>query len=533
MLVAATLYACTPSEKGVHGLQHVIVIGVDGMSPDGIRQAHTPNLDKLMRQGASTLRARTVLPSSSSPNWASMIMGAGPELHGITSNAWERDDHILPPAVQAEEGLFPTIFSVLHAQRPDVEIGAIYHWGGFGRLFQKSAVDHDRHYKTQDSTAAAASTYLREQKPAFCFIHFDEVDHVGHQDGHGTPAYYRSIEHVDSLIGMLLHTLEDAYMIEQSLILVTADHGGVGYGHGGESLEEMEIPFILYGRGIKPGYEIRRSVMTFDQAPTLAYAMGLQTPDAWIGRPIRSAFAGQPDDAGAYLAFPYEPRPLLQPAGGLYPDSLPTVQIESRAARGQVHYTLDGSQPDPRAAVYTAAFKPLDGQVLRAAIFDGERQVSVETTASYRLLPRGKYVGVRYTCYPGRELTKLPPEQDWGNPIATGTAPEFSLEHIELPQPEQILARFDAWLDIATAGSYQFYLASDDGSKLYIDGTLVVDNDGDHGVIERSGRTDLTTGKHRLRVDWFNGGGGSALSLAYEGPGISKQVVPASRLTWQ
>ncbi|MYI84231.1 MAG: alkaline phosphatase family protein, partial [Rhodothermaceae bacterium] len=68
---------------------HIVVVGVDGLSPDGIRQASTPNLDALMEQGASSFSARAVLPTSSSPNWASMINGAGPEQHGIISNAWQ------------------------------------------------------------------------------------------------------------------------------------------------------------------------------------------------------------------------------------------------------------------------------------------------------------------------------------------------------------------------------------------------------------------------------------------------------------
>ena len=78
-------------------IEHVIIIGIDGMSPDGIKNAKTPVMDNLMKNGSFTMHARNVLPTSSSPNWASMIMGAGPEQHGITSNKWELNDHELPP----------------------------------------------------------------------------------------------------------------------------------------------------------------------------------------------------------------------------------------------------------------------------------------------------------------------------------------------------------------------------------------------------------------------------------------------------
>jgi hypothetical protein len=68
----------------IPGVEHVVVIGVDGLNPNGIRVADTPNFDKLIKGGAHTFHARAVMPTSSSPNWASMIMGAGPEQHGVT-----------------------------------------------------------------------------------------------------------------------------------------------------------------------------------------------------------------------------------------------------------------------------------------------------------------------------------------------------------------------------------------------------------------------------------------------------------------
>src|SRR6187402_11202 len=84
------------------GIEHVIVIGLDGTSPDGLRSAPTPVIHQLIKEGAVKWNVRTVLPSSSSPNWASMIMGAGTEAHGITDNDWGRADYTLPPIVSDE-----------------------------------------------------------------------------------------------------------------------------------------------------------------------------------------------------------------------------------------------------------------------------------------------------------------------------------------------------------------------------------------------------------------------------------------------
>ena len=78
--------------------------------------------------------------------------------------------------------------------------------------------------------------------------------------------------------------------MEHTLIIVSADHGGKGTSHGGESLAEVEIPIILSGPNVKHGFEITDPTIIFDIAATAAYVFGYEPPKAWIGRPITSAF---------------------------------------------------------------------------------------------------------------------------------------------------------------------------------------------------------------------------------------------------
>ena len=86
--------------------------------------------------------------------------------------------------------------------------------------------------------------------------------------------------------------------------------------------------------------------------------------------------------------------------------------------------------------------------------------------------------------------------------------------------------RYTGYIQIDTEGSYTFYTSSDDGSKLFLDGVEIVDNDGLHGNQERSGTTSLTTGLHDITVLFFENGGSENLTVQYEGPSISKQNVP-------
>jgi len=271
-------------------IEHVVVIGCDGMGSLAFTETNAPVMRRLMREGAWTLRARGVMPTSSSPNWASMIMGAGPEQHGVTSNEWETNKFDIAPTVVGTGGMFPTIFGALRAQRPTARILCVHDWDGFGRLMERSAVDVLENVKGSPATAQRAVELVKERKPNFLFIHFDDVDHAGHKFGWKTPEYFEAVEMIDGLIGQVLASLDEAGIRKQTLVLVTADHGGVEKKHGGTTMAELEIPWIIAGPGVRVGHQIQSAVNTYDTAATLAMVFGIKPPESWIARPVREAF---------------------------------------------------------------------------------------------------------------------------------------------------------------------------------------------------------------------------------------------------
>ena len=114
------------------------------------------------------------------------------------------------------------------------------------------------------------------------------------------------------------------------------------------------------------------------------------------------------------------------------------------------------------------------------------------------------------------------------SPVRLGTAgqADLNLSHRE----DGFGLRFTGYVNVPTDGQYTFYTSSDDGSKLYIGTTQVVDNDGSHPEQERSGTIGLKAGKHALTIPYYEGAGGQTLSVNYSGPGIGKQLIPASAL---
>ncbi len=276
---------------------HVILIGVDGLSPLGIQQTETPHLASLVNRGAHTWRARGVMPTSSSPNWASMIMGAGPEQHGVTSNDWQPDKFEFPPSVKGPRGIFPTIYGALREQRPTSHIAIFHDWKDYARLTERDMIDLIVHPPNDGKTnvgakltMAAAVKHLREKKPTLLFVHLDNVDHAGHQPGWFTEPYLAEVRVADQLIGDLLAALRETGLEDRTVVIVTADHGGKNKGHGGNTMGELEIPWIIAGPGIKRGFTITDPVNTWDTAATLAKLLGVRPPAAWIARPVESAF---------------------------------------------------------------------------------------------------------------------------------------------------------------------------------------------------------------------------------------------------
>lgn len=526
-------------EKYPKGIKHVIIIGIDGLSQDGIRSASTPVMDKMISMGTVKWDVRTVLPSSSSPNWESMISGAGPEQHGVISNDWEPDDHSLPPVIMDDARIFPTIFEVIHKNFPHTEIGVVYNWSGFGRLFEKKAVSYDTTFSTVDSTTNNFIRFIEEKKPVFAFIQMDHVDHAGHTYGWGTHEYYLAVSKADSLIGGILNGIEDAGIMESTLVIVTGDHGGKGYGHGGPTPQEAEKAVIYYGKDVKKGYKVQQPVYAYDLAATIAFSLGLTPPYAWVGRPVKSIFKGFSEPGNLWqgkkiIASPviFPKQQLYQEAGGLYIDTPAVVKMETIAPQSTIRYTLDGSEPDTTSLVYTKPFLLESNRVVKAKSFDDKGNESLTSVAYFRILKSMEGHGLHTSLYLGNNWHSLPVFSKL-HPIKEWISYEFEAGHDQIQSlisTDNFGITFDGYLAIDEPGKYTFYTSSDDGSKLYIDGKEVVNNDGSHGVVTRSGDIVLTKGRHPIRIEWFNDIGSCWIDAYYKGPGLYKQIIPANKL---
>ncbi len=285
-MIAATADAASPKAK------HVIYIGLDGWGAYSVSKADMPAVKGLMEKGCYTLKKRTVLPSSSAVNWASMFMGAGPELHGYTE--WGSQTPELPSRVILKHNIFPTIFQIYRDANPDAEIGVLSEWGGIQFLVDTLSTSHHAvapdYNKYPTALCEMAEKYIKEKKPALAAVVFDNPDHIGHVIGHDTPEYYAKLHEIDGYIARIVKAVEEAGMLDETIFIITSDHGGINKGHGGKTMLEMETPFIIAGKGIRQGGEFQESMVQYDVAATIAYIFGLQQPQVWTGRPMTQVF---------------------------------------------------------------------------------------------------------------------------------------------------------------------------------------------------------------------------------------------------
>jgi hypothetical protein len=134
--------------------------------------------------------------------------------------------------------------------------------------------------------------------------------------------------------------------------------------------------------------------------------------------------------------------------------------------------------------------------------------------------------GLNYNYYEGD--WNVLPDFSGLTPLKTGTVTNFSLAPRN--RSDHFAFRFTGYVQVPANGLYTFYTSSDDGSKLYIGNTLVVNNDGLHGTRERAGTIRLRAGKHALTVTFFEKTGGEVLNVSYAGPGIAKRAIPTTAL---
>ena len=264
---------------------HVVVISIDGLRPDAIERFGAPTLQRLMREGAYSLRARTTMPSRTLPSHTSMLTGVGPETHGVTWNEDETD-------TRGTVGV-PTVFA--RARDAGLTTAAFFSKSKFqhlqvpNSLDGTAAPDGDEKWSAA-RTAANVREYLSGARPNLLFVHFGEPDYAGHRSRWMSGSYGRAVRSADAAVASVLQDADRAFGAGNYTVIVTADHGGSGWTHGSASASDTTIPWISWGRGVAQGEVLADGIRTMDTAATALQLLGV-TRDSMTGVPVSVSFS--------------------------------------------------------------------------------------------------------------------------------------------------------------------------------------------------------------------------------------------------
>lgn len=209
------------------------------------------------------------------------------------------------------------------------------------------------------------------------------------------------------------------------------------------------------------------------------------------------------------------------------------VQIAGDAPGMPVHYTLDGSTPTAQSPRATGALQLAATATVRAAGFANGRRVTEVAARTFTKVdplppvePVAPNEGLHFTEY-AVDWDCIPEPRDGWQVTLRGTTNHLA---VGKAKKERHAVRYTGFLTVGSSDLYRFRLTSDDGSKLWIGGQLVVDNDGLHGAVAKDGAVALGEGLHTFELVYFNKTGGAELSLRWARLGEGFVEVPAAAL---
>ena len=286
----------------------VLTIAMDGVRPDALAVANTPNIDSLLNgtffgtggpSGMFSMNAQAEHLTFSGPGWGAYMTGLHVDRHGADTNGFE---HVVPGTTDW--------FVPLEAFTPSLNTHRVLTWNIASTSFPSGAdtVDNYEYSSNGDQLMTNRVAQLM-QDPATdaVMMFYSDTDTAGHTCGFSptAPCYIAAIEKVDGQIGQILTTMHarPTFANEDWLVVMTSDHGGLGTDHSGGLPEQRTIPFIVAGplaTTVLPQANPRQ----VDVAATVLTYFGAPIPSNYDGHAVGLTPAGPaPATLGQNLVF--------------------------------------------------------------------------------------------------------------------------------------------------------------------------------------------------------------------------------------
>ncbi|VAX28217.1 Alpha-1,2-mannosidase [hydrothermal vent metagenome] len=235
---------------------------------------------------------------------------------------------------------------------------------------------------------------------------------------------------------------------------------------------------------------------------------------------------------------PYSPKyecasvPMVNSTGRKFLESS-SVSLSCENDKATIRYTLDGSEPDKNSEKFTHQITIAKTSVLKAKCFvDGIHpsytvafvfeKLKLQPALNVSNLKQGlKYIYKEVGCAKTADLDKYPSDN-------SGIISTFNIDSIKDQRAFGYI--YEGFIKAPVDGLYTFYLESNDGSVLFLDNKLIIDNDGDHMLQTLYAKVALKKGFHSMKLKYFQMGGGKKLLVRWEKPNSDIEEIPAEVL---
>lgn len=292
--------------KGAY--KHVFIIGLDGAGTF-FKDTDTPCCDEIFAGQATTYKCLTGMPSMSAQGWGSILHGVLPEYHGLTNDIIKNTPYPI-------DNMYPSIFRVVREAMPDAQLASYVEWNPINVGIVEDDLGVEKGNGEDDSVVnSKIMVYLSNNDPTLMFVQFSSPDDIGEANGFGSDIYLSTISTVDAFVGMIYNKIRQKGLLDDTLFIVTADHGGIGYTHGGNTDAERRVFLGIAGKTVAEGTIVDAELR--DVAAIAAYALGVECPSTWTGLVPAGIFkdvteAGPHMDPGAeYRNHQTKPTPAL------------------------------------------------------------------------------------------------------------------------------------------------------------------------------------------------------------------------------
>ena len=328
--------------------RHVVIVGIDGMG-SFCKNIATPCMDAIFASGARTTDALSMFPTISAQNWGAMLLGAAPEVHGLTNGGISQERY--------HNADLPSIFTTVRKAYPDAVLCSVSNWAPInGGIIEDDCGVEMQETQSGEETTDKVVACVKARRPDLLFIHIDDPDAAGHHFGYGTEGHLQCITRVDAMVGRIFDAYRDAGMLDETLFLAITDHGGFKRGHGGYTDGEKYVFFALRGKTVcnADGF----FALTRDVNAIVRYAFGLEIPamdpDGYSSQVPEGVFCDweRPylrDPQGVRCEITPQPQPDLHSAQGLtafFPEDLIKLamffEYDTADATGKAQFREEG-----------------------------------------------------------------------------------------------------------------------------------------------------------------------------------------------